>query len=809
MKLNQFALRPTTFEEEVIELQRIRFLPKDFSQWSSTFSLSYLLKRSFPETTEDSSLQAKLEALFATPTDNIVDYLQQNLVTAKVFYNVYFQLLGFIPEVDFPLNDPLRITSQVNYPQFTHSHLSPAEIISGWYQLLITHTVNGQTFLDELTNRGYFQEQMTSSTTPRPLFFNGKAQAVFDTHRLIREVVYVESPQDSDHDGQRDLLKVNIIRPVESNQQPVPVLYTASPYDQGTNDYEGEQLTHNINTSLTVKAPQANTLHQTSQSTSLNLPPARDAQNNTRQTVESFNSHYDYSLNNYFLARGFAVIYAAGIGTKDSQGWRTCGDQQETISTVAIIEWLTGQRTAFTTTGAQKAITAWWCNQKVAMTGRSYLGTLAIAAATTGISGLKTIISEAAISSWYDYYREHGLVVAPEGFPGEDADVLAEETFSRQKNAKDYLTIKNAWHNQLQQLGKGQERSSGNYTDFWEQRNYRHQLQQITADIIMVHGLNDWNVKPKNVYKFWHALQPLPVKQKLILHQGPHIYINDFRSLDFTDMMNLWLSYKLYDLDNQADQILPDVLIQDNAQPETWSTQSDWPQTTDSICTYQFQPQTLTKQSTPKSSIMQYNDQLPAPLFKYYTQHLQQWEHDLMSVQAEPLKSHRLIFQTPPLNQPLLIEGRPEIRLKIASSQNLGLVSVRLVDYGNFRRLSALPTTLATQASDLGYQYQKVDLREYLLQKKPTAYQLISLGHLNLQNRTRLTQVQSVVAQQYYSLVWQLQPTHYRLLAGHQLGLIVYSTDFQMTIRGNQAITYNLDLKGCQLKLNVNPDSLR
>ena len=147
MKLNQFALRPTTFEEEVIELQRIHFLPKDFSQWSSTFALSYLLKRSFPETTEDSSLQAKLEALFATPTDNIVDYLQQNLVTAKVFYNVYFQLLGFIPEVDFPLNDPLRITSQVNYPPFTHSHLSPAEIISGWYQLLITHTVNGQTFL--------------------------------------------------------------------------------------------------------------------------------------------------------------------------------------------------------------------------------------------------------------------------------------------------------------------------------------------------------------------------------------------------------------------------------------------------------------------------------------------------------------------------------------------------------------------------------------------------------------------------------------------------------------------------------------
>lgn len=67
------------------------------------------------------------------------------------------------------------------------------------------------------------------------------------------------------------------------------------------------------------------------------------------------------------------------------------------------------------------------------MTGRSYLGTLATAAATTGVEGLETIISEAAISSWYDYYRDGGLVAAPDTFQGEDMDVLAAEVFSRQK----------------------------------------------------------------------------------------------------------------------------------------------------------------------------------------------------------------------------------------------------------------------------------------------------------------------------------------------------------------------------------------
>ena len=83
------------------------------------------------------------------------------------------------------------------------------------------------------------------------------------------------------------------------------------------------------------------------------------------------------------------------------------------------------------------------------MTGKSYLGTLATAAATTGIEGLETIISEAAISSWYDYYRDGGLVVSPDGYVGEDADVLAQECFSRRKDLAQYQKIATKWQKQL------------------------------------------------------------------------------------------------------------------------------------------------------------------------------------------------------------------------------------------------------------------------------------------------------------------------------------------------------------------------
>ena len=107
------------------------------------------------------------------------------------------------------------------------------------------------------------------------------------------------------------------------------------------------------------------------------------------------------------------------------------------------------------------------------MTGKSYLATLAMAAATTGVDGLKTIVADAGISSWYDYYRENGLVVAPGGFQGEDADVLAVDTFSRQKSGGDLINIKQAWEKHLATITHDQDRTTGAYNTWWDARNYR------------------------------------------------------------------------------------------------------------------------------------------------------------------------------------------------------------------------------------------------------------------------------------------------------------------------------------------------
>jgi X-Pro dipeptidyl-peptidase C-terminal non-catalytic domain. len=65
--------------------------------------------------------------------------------------------------------------------------------------------------------------------------------------------------------------------------------------------------------------------------------------------------------------------------------------------------------------------------------------------------------------------------------------------------------------------------------------------------------------------------------------------------------------------------------------------------------------------------------------------------------------------------------------------------------------------------------------------------------------------VDDLKADEFYPISLELQPTFYHLPKGHQLGLIVYATDFGMTVRGNQNIKYTLDLNDSTLQLPLHP----
>lgn len=791
MKNNQFALLPVDSEQAQAELRTIKFIDEDVDAIKTVPAVyQALLYKAFPESEDTTTLNQKLAGILAIPTQDLASWLTDaKIVTADVFYRVALQLLEFLPVHDFDMANPFAAYDKMNLPTVTEAEFDRETLLHAWYLLLNTHSKNGKSFIDRLATRGYFAPFIYELDTPRPLFFNGKAQPVYDTNAITREVVYVETDFDSDHDGHRDLLKVEILRPVESTEQQVPVLYTSSPYNQGTNDEDGEKLTHNVDVPLTRKAPKpleyTTIEHHDDFGT---VPAARVIADETEWATESFAREQSYTLNDYFLARGFAAVYAAGIGSLDSDGLQTTGDEYEVAGAKAVVEWLHGDRVAFTNKTDNIAIKAWWSNGKIAMTGRSYLGTLATAVATTGVAGLETIVSEAAISSWYDYYRSNGLVIAADGFPGEDADVLAEETFSRRKQPGDFLKIADEYNKYLAQMGIDQDRETGSYNEFWDARNYLKNVDKIKADVLMVHGLNDWNVKPEQVNNLWHALDKANVGKKIILHQGEHIYINAMRSIDYTDMINLWFSHKLYDLDNHADELLPNVIVQDNVQPETWTAYADWDARTNPQKFNLHDSQLSATSGNDQPS--QFNDQLADSVFKDYTKNVAKWENDLKHADS-PMAGHRLIFKTKPTDDAQIIDGRVHVHVKVASSADLGLLSFQLVDYGDAKRFNISPSPLRVKL-DTGFHWREDALNEFTL-AKPTPFKMITKGHINLQNRTNAWQSDDLQADEFVELDLELQPTFYQLPAGHQLGLVVYATDFGMTVRGNQDITYSLD----------------
>lgn len=799
MKINQFAYVPTDHHTIVKELADVHFLTAQTKKMADPVMLyrQFLLKFFIEKQSLATRIQ-KVANLMATPTLNAYEFTTTQAAVSKLaFYNVALQLLGFEVGLDFELNDPFSAMKKYRLPMaVVDDTLDRNQVIDAWYKLLNTRTKFGQTLIDYLAGQGYYHQFFGTDELKRPLIFNGKSQAVFDTTKLIRDVVYVEAPLDNDHDGKRDLLKAEIIRPGETeNGLKVPVIFTASPYDQGTNDHQADQMTHDVNQEkLTRKQPN----HLSYEDVKFDydnhdLPEPRTIKDTNKVAEESFVKTWTYSLNDYFLARGFAVVYSSGVGTKDSDGVRTTGTPDETISATSVIEWLHGDRTAFTNRSDQIAIPAWWSNGNVGMTGRSYLGTLSTAAAMTGVDGLKTAVVEAGISNYYDYYRENGLVVAPGGFQGEDTDVLGELTFSREQSAADYLKIKDTWLAQLKKLTAGQDRVTGSHNSFWDNRNLLKNVN-IKADMLLVHGLNDWNVKLSHVYNLRNTLKNEKITQKLVLHQGQHEYLNNFRSVDFTDIVNLWLTNKLLAVDNQANQIVPDVLVQDNAEPETWTTYKDWGGNIKEIPLDD-------KRWTDLNENHSFSDQLPDDLFKDYIENTKKWQKALFTKNHSKLDKHSIKLVSEPLDQDITVDGRATITLRAASSADLGLLSAALVDYGVEKRLTAVPQVLSARQIITGYQWRKDDLKEFLPEKKASAYKKFTDAHMNMQNRTNNYQSDDLKPGQYYNFTMAFQPTFWRLLKGHQLGLIIYATDMDYTIRSNQDISYTVDLGASKIEL--------
>ena len=791
MKYNQYAYVKTDYPEQAKELIDINFLPRNYQEWSFSDLLAKLIKTVIVEAKSDEAKTAKLSEFAVSDELTLADFLKQNptQIGTNQFYNVALQLLGYHVHYDYQLNDPTGFMQKQNLPVVKDIN-NIEKLVFAFYRLLNTRAKNGQLLIDVMAGKGYFTQFWGQN---KFMFFNGKSLPVFDTNKIIREVVYVETDLDTDQDGKSDLIQVTIFRPKESDQGlKVPTLYTASPYFGEI--IANEKRNHNVDENLSDSTLWTDPKYQPMPKVDAPKPNGE----NHISTEEAVHKS-SYPLNEYLLARGFASVFAGGIGTRGSDGLRITGAPEETESAKEVIEWLHGDRVAYTDRSKEHEIKADWCNGNIGMTGRSYLGTLQIAVATTGVKGLKTVVSEAAISSWYDYYREHGLVVAPEDCQGEDLDLLAETCQSNLWDAGQYLKIKPKYEAMQKELLKKEDRVTGQYSDFWDARNYRNHTDGIKCSWISVHGLNDWNVKPKNVYKIWQKVKHLPIKHHLFLHQGPHYNMNNFASIDFTDLMNLWFVHELLGLENNAYHQWPTVMVQDNIQSDKWHEEDNWSNEIGQTVTYYpTDDHELFKDGNGKEK-QKFTDVGGSDFKKAHISE-NEWQYKFISGDKKWAK-RSLRYTTDEFIHPVTIVGRPEVKVRVSGSLPKGQLSVALVDLETRRRLTPTPKFLMRDGQELGYRFGTDTLQEFVLDKKTKA-KLITKSHMNLQNYQDLRKPSKIEAGQFVDLTFKLQPTYYHLPVGARLCLIIYSTDEGMTKRPLEEETYTIDLANTEIKFS-------
>ena len=755
MKYNQYSYLSVDQKDILKELKEIGFdlpthLPeKELFEW-------FVRKVYF--TYKDTDYP--LSNLVVDSKTDFLTYIQSDCEwSPNIFYTVALQLLGFRYFIDFEDTD--SFLKEVQFP------IEYGNLVENLYHLLNTRTVKGNLLIDQLVSDGLIPEDNQYH------YFNGKSLATFTSHDAIREVVYVESRVDTDKDGLPDLVKVSIIRPRYEGK--IPAVMTASPYHQGTNDKASDKALYNMNVDLEVKEP--HTIQVEVPQLEL-VDPVGSAElvDEAEETLTHINS--SYTLNDCLLPRGYANLYVSGVGTKDSQGLMTNGNYQQIEAYKNVIDWLNGRCRAFTDHTRKRQVKADWSNGKVATTGISYLGTMSNGLATTGVDGLEVIIAEAGISSWYNYYRENGLVTSPGGYPGEDFDSLAELTYSRNLLGGDYLHHNAAHQADLDIVKKELDRASGDYNQFWHDRNYLLHADQVKAEVVFTHGSQDWNVKPLHVFNMFQAL-PTSIKKHLFYHNGAHVYLNNWQSIDFRESMNALLSKKLLGYDSSYE--LPTVIWQDNTGEQSWTSLDDFGNQTNQRTFSLGDDEKVIQNRYETKDYERYGKAYPTFLSDLYQDKAQQVTIDL------------------PIEEDLHLNGKARLHLRLHSSTNKGLLSAQLLELGSKKYLQPYPAVLSVRTLDNGRYHMLDNLTE--LPFKEAGQRVISKGYLNLQNRHDLLEVEDVTPGEWMEFDFDLQPTIYKLEKGATLRLVLYTTDFEITVRDQTDYQLTIDLAQSSLHL--------
>jgi X-Pro dipeptidyl-peptidase len=570
-----------------------------------------------------------------------------------------------------------------------------------------------------------------TATRAAPVFANGMAQVVpafQDTSQWIRQNLWVETDFDSDRDGKPDRVHVDVTRPGQTQTEglKVAVVYSSSPYFANTAaDFVGWDVKHELGQEPPKRGPMPSPAYQ-----------------GDRTRISN-------QLVNTWVPRGFAVVHSEGSGTGRSQGCPTIGDEPERTAMRFVIDWLNGRARGFSTPTGSEQVRADWSTGKVGMIGVSYEGTLPLAAATTGVDGLEVVIPISPNTSYYHYYRANGLVRSPGGYIGEDVDVLYDYVASGDTATRP--TCDRLWKQGAFAGPKGQDRASGDYNDFWEARDLRPHLKNVTAAVVLVHGLNDYNVMPSHSVRIYEELRRLGKKASLILHQGGH------GGAPLPDVTNMLFSHYLYGVNNGVDQLAPFWTYRPAAVPVPGRPPID--------------AQSFASYPVPGSApVTLYGSRGGNGIGGLATRPGTGLESlvDTVAISgsanaSRPQSSTRLLYATAPLADTVHLSGTVRVTLRVASNKPAANLSVWVV-------------TLPYDSAAIGSQGRAG---------------VVTRGWADIQNHKALTTGgnysskapgEPLVPGKFYDVTFDLEPDDQIIPAGKQIAVMLMSSDREFTL---------------------------
>ncbi|MDQ3951494.1 MAG: CocE/NonD family hydrolase [Actinomycetota bacterium] len=269
-----------------------------------------------------------------------------------------------------------------------------------------------------------------------------------------------------------------------------------------------------------------------------------------------------------FVPHGYTVAF---VPTRGAGGTDSCADLMgpaEKADLDQAVTWL----------GTQP-----WSNGSVGMTGASYDGSTPWEVAATGNPHLKTIVPVSGIHDLFDfiydrghndwrwwffvagYYHYYGVFYAnPWG--GRDVDRWANSLVCDSTDEALAATVESYLTTAFDRFG------------YWKDRhNDPGILKRYRGSVLMVQGLQDWNVSPDHQYPFINELAKRGVYVEQILGQWAHAFPDSSHDAgprgDYADILLQWWDRWLKG-DRSAD-LGPRVEVQDSSLQ--WRTETAWP----------------------------------------------------------------------------------------------------------------------------------------------------------------------------------------------------------------------------------------